>query len=258
VDRSKAESARGAGPRQAILLAAIEVESMFTKAFAANRDPLDPGDRSDFTDWKQLFGPMRLDEWRLKLPAYAGWTSEIRPFALGPGNSVEWWTAYNKAKHDPSQIHRAHLRNMIAAYAGVRVLLEAQFGPQVPHMLTHAGLAGLEVTGRPTWKPTELYFSSLSGDKGYAAVPLGLRGRRARGDAEALKTVAIQFLKERHPEAVPDDDGAAHMGAVNPDGTVVGLAGTAYVLRIRDRSSSAVFVVELDREGELLDVRKQP
>lgn len=47
----------GAAIRQAIVLAAIEVESMFTKAFADNRDPLDPGDRSDFTDWKQLFAP---------------------------------------------------------------------------------------------------------------------------------------------------------------------------------------------------------
>merc|ERR1712023_303544 len=77
---------------------------------------------------------MRLDEYRVAFSEMP-WLDHVSPFrgwdSEKPTKSLEWYDAYNAAKHDRAQNgHRASLKTVFQSLAGLWVLLAAQYGPK--------------------------------------------------------------------------------------------------------------------------------
>lgn len=142
---------------QILALAAFEIERLLRSAYIANHPSGVVGSRDLLTldDFFALAAPMRLSEWEVRLAYYDEW-GPIRPFSTWARSSAPtWWTAYNNRKHKSLG---AQLADAIECVAGVRILVEAEFGPIAAELLPGAGVADLQVLARPEWLPEELYF----------------------------------------------------------------------------------------------------
>lgn len=110
---------------------------------------------------------MKLGEYRVAFPWYP-WLPEISPFAgWTPGQTLGWYAAYNKVKHDrESQFREATLERALTAVAGSFVMLCAQYGWD----FARSGDAGSRefflLAGAPNWAPADLYLPPYS-DAGY-------------------------------------------------------------------------------------------
>lgn len=126
--------------RNLILIACTEVEAQAKGILKANNvRPI----RHDFgmRDYHKLLGAMYLDEYEVKMPLYpllakrapfANWS----PLRLSSGQwmtGLNWYDAYNAIKHDrEQQFHQSKLSYAIDAVLACVVLLEAQFGYDLP------------------------------------------------------------------------------------------------------------------------------
>ena len=89
--------------RELLLLAAMEVEASWAAVLKANGYA---GGRFTTNDYVKLLAPMRLDSFSLTLRSYPDFPG-FTPFkdwdTAQPTKSLEWYDAYNKAKHDREQ-----------------------------------------------------------------------------------------------------------------------------------------------------------
>lgn len=115
--------------RELLLLAAMEVEASWTAVLRANgyAEP-----RPTTKDYVKLLAPMLLDSFGLKLRSYPefplltpykGWTAQT------PTQSLEWYDAYNKTKHNREEfLGRATLGKAVQAVGAATIMFYAQFG----------------------------------------------------------------------------------------------------------------------------------
>jgi len=139
--------------RQLLILASTEVESSWRAVLAANSYP---AGRWSTHDYVKLLGPMKLDQYVVRLASHPGY-GDIVPFAgwdsSNATRSLDWYDAYNATKHNrEEELHRATLGAAIHALAAVHVMTVAQFGfEDVERGHFHADEFNFERT--PTWFP---------------------------------------------------------------------------------------------------------
>ncbi len=118
--------------RELLILACTEVENNWTTFLRAAG--LTPPTRGFTTsDYVRLLEPLRLPEYYISFPRYAA-LADITPFgawdATQPTQSLVWYNAYNKTKHDRSMnFSYATLENCLNAVAANLVLFTVRFGP---------------------------------------------------------------------------------------------------------------------------------
>ncbi len=117
--------------REVLLLACMEVESSWSAVLKENGYPLN-GSSLTTRDYVKLLAPMLLDSYELTLQSYPRFPS-FSPFknwnATYPTQSLEWYDAYNKTKHDREEnLKFATLNNAVQAVGAAVVMFHAQFG----------------------------------------------------------------------------------------------------------------------------------
>jgi hypothetical protein len=115
--------------RELLLLAAMEVEASWAAVLKANEYV-----RDHFTtnDYVKLLRPMRLDSFSVKLRSYTDFPG-FTPFrdwdTAHPTNSLAWYDAYNKTKHNREEnLGVATLERAVHAVGAAVVMFYAQFG----------------------------------------------------------------------------------------------------------------------------------
>jgi len=118
--------------RELLILTCTEVES-FWKNYM-KRAAATPAGRDFMTsDYVKLSHPLCLHEFEVSLPLYAD-VLAIKPFygwdVSRPTQSLPWYDAYNKTKHDRSaHFNSATVGNCISAVAAALVLFCVRFSP---------------------------------------------------------------------------------------------------------------------------------
>jgi len=125
--------------RELLILACTEVEAQWKHHL--QRGGVTPP-KAGFTtnEYVKLCDPLRLEEYEVTLPRYAG-VPPARPFlgwsAAAPTQTIPWYDAYNKTKHDrKAHFDAATLLSCIQAIAANIVLFSVRFGP---YRLHHGG-----------------------------------------------------------------------------------------------------------------------
>jgi hypothetical protein len=124
--------AYGPKTRELLILACTEVENLWTTFL--RRTNLTPGPRGFSTnDYVKLRNPLHLTEFRVNLVPYQA-VPVLNPFgdwdATTPTQSLAWYDAYNKAKHDrAAHLQLATILRCIEAVAANIVLHCVRFGP---------------------------------------------------------------------------------------------------------------------------------
>jgi hypothetical protein len=118
--------------RQQLILAATEAETAFVAILKANSYAA-PGFWTT-KDYIKLADPLHLRPYRVRLQHYPA-IAPFEPFDGWvdgqPTQSLPWYDAYNRAKHDrEANLSVASLTHAIHATAAVYVLAAAQFGSQ--------------------------------------------------------------------------------------------------------------------------------
>jgi hypothetical protein len=126
------QTAYGHLVRELLLLACMEVEASWC---AVLRESAYPVTRLKTQDYVKLLAPMRLDGYCLSLRFHADFP-EFSPFdgwsSLAPTQSLVWYDAYNKTKHDrETNLSQASLVNAVHAVGAAVVMFYAQFGYDV-------------------------------------------------------------------------------------------------------------------------------
>jgi hypothetical protein len=165
----KNKDADGSKIRNALLLAATEVESQCKGILKANGYP-DSG-RMTTTDYVKVCAPMRLGEYSVRLHRHGdypeiwpfkGWVPSTGVPGIGPTSSLPWYGAYNETKHDREQyFDRATFEHAIASVAAVHVLLFAQYGATFMRQLTRDSFFIL--AKYPTRHPKERSYPPMPG-----------------------------------------------------------------------------------------------
>jgi hypothetical protein len=124
--------AYGTMSRELLILAATDAENTWTHYMRlAHVTPRGAGYST--RDYVRLQGPLHLAEYQVTLAAHA-LVPQIRPFdgwsANAPSQSLAWYDAYNKAKHDrTANLGQATVMHCIEAVAANLVLFCVRFGP---------------------------------------------------------------------------------------------------------------------------------
>lgn len=116
--------------RNLLLLACMEVETNFVGILEANGN-IKP--RMNTTDYIKLKDPLQLTDYQIKFEFYPE-LPIFEPFkgwnAGSPTQTLGWYHAYNKTKHNREQeLKSATLNNTIESISGLLAILYAQFGP---------------------------------------------------------------------------------------------------------------------------------
>ena len=141
----------GLEARNIIVLAATEVEVQFRAVCAANGLRVE---RPRMNDFVKLHGPMLLDAYATQF-SQCPWVAPIAPFAdwdvERPGQSLDWYGAYNSVKHDrETNLARSTLLAAMRTVSACHVMLMAQFGEDRLHRARPD--LGIHLSGRLTGK----------------------------------------------------------------------------------------------------------
>jgi hypothetical protein len=114
-----------------LMRACIEVEANCKAILSENIYTGKPCDWN-MHDYRKLNITHRLSSYKVKLPIWRGEQGVRQPFKRwnhnSNENSLEWYQAYNAAKHNRHEkFEEANLYNLIDAICGLLVLLSAQF-----------------------------------------------------------------------------------------------------------------------------------
>jgi hypothetical protein len=118
----------------------------------------------DRHDYVKLALPMKLGEYRVKLPWYP-WLDRITPFEnwlpVLKGSKqkqyLPWYDAYNAVKHDrENDFSQAKLVHAFQALAGCFVMLCAQYGWNFARREDAAADMFSQLVDAPKWEPSEL------------------------------------------------------------------------------------------------------
>jgi hypothetical protein len=123
-------SAYGHRIREVILLACMEVESSFAAVLKENNYP--SNGRLTTNDFVKACSPMLLDGYELSLQQYPEFPS-FKPFkdwnTKQPTESLIWYDAYNKTKHDREEnLKLGSLNNAVVSVGAAVVMFHAQYG----------------------------------------------------------------------------------------------------------------------------------
>ena len=105
----------------------IEIEANF-KAILVENNYSRTGDWN-MDDYKKLEQTHRLSAYEFKLPVWKGAQHTRKPFASWrTGAPLNWYQAYNEAKHDRhNKFRQANFDNLLNAIGGLVALLSSQF-----------------------------------------------------------------------------------------------------------------------------------
>lgn len=124
----------------------IEIEANL-KAILAENDYSGPG-RWNMSDYIKLEQTHQLSAYECKFPVWKGAQHTRKPFApWSAGAALNWYQAYNAAKHDRhDEFSQANMNNLLDAIGGLAALLSSQFhtwdfSPAAPG-LTLSGIGG--------------------------------------------------------------------------------------------------------------------
>lgn len=118
--------------RELLILTCTELENNWKHyMILAGATPV--GGQFNTNDYVKLVRPLYLTEYEVQLKAYLS-VPPLRPFkgwsAAAPTQSLPWYDAYNKTKHDRNQhFDKATLENCIAGVAANMVMFAVRFGP---------------------------------------------------------------------------------------------------------------------------------
>lgn len=148
----------GHDTRNLLILTCTEVEAQWRNILVANNYIKD---RFNTNDYVKLLSAMRLDEFEVELSWYP-WIQPLKPFqnwsTQNPTQSLDWYDAYNKAKHDrENNFHEATLIRSIHAIAGCFVMFCAQYGWDFALRGENALSSFFRLTGAPRWPAAEIY-----------------------------------------------------------------------------------------------------
>src|SRR5262249_10923439 len=118
--------------RELLILACTEVEAQW-KHYLQRGGVTPPKAGFTMNEYVKLCGPLHLEEYEVTLPRYDG-VPPARPFsgwsAAAPTQTIPWYEAYNKTKHDrKAHFAAATLLACIQAIAANIVLFSVRFGP---------------------------------------------------------------------------------------------------------------------------------
>lgn len=112
-----------------LLRVCTEVEANFKSIFKANT--FSKTERNwNIEDYYKVQLSHYLAEYRIRMPYWKGAGKIVEPFKAWSSGyaTLDWYDAYNKSKHDRgANLHRANLNSLINAFAGLSVLLAAQY-----------------------------------------------------------------------------------------------------------------------------------
>jgi hypothetical protein len=121
----------GPKTRELLILACTEVENLWSDYIRRARGAV----KKSYTtkDYVRLLSPLHLAEYQIRLTPYPS-VEALRPFnawtTTQPTQSLEWYDAYNKAKHDrTTNLHLATLSRCIQAVSASIVLFCVRYGP---------------------------------------------------------------------------------------------------------------------------------
>jgi hypothetical protein len=128
-------SAYGNEIRDLLILTCTEVEAQLVGIYSANSNaiPLRP----NTNDYVKLKPILKLNDYSVKFSLYPKLNS-YSPFSewieSDPTESLPWYKAYNKVKHNREQEFRnASLNNLLTSVSALVVLMAAQFGKELPY-----------------------------------------------------------------------------------------------------------------------------
>ena len=118
--------------RELLILACTELENTW-KHYMTMAGVTPIGSQFSTNDYVKLLGPLYLAEYEIQLRPYSS-VPPLKPFcgwnATAPTQSLPWYDAYNKTKHDRDQhFDKARLENCIAAVVANVVMFAVRFGP---------------------------------------------------------------------------------------------------------------------------------
>jgi hypothetical protein len=118
--------------RELLILACTELENTW-KYYMGIAGAAPISGQFNTKDYVRLLGPLYLAEYEIRLRPYSN-VPPMRPFigwnASMPTQSLHWYDAYNKTKHDRDQsFNQASLRNCVAAVAANVIMFAVRFGP---------------------------------------------------------------------------------------------------------------------------------
>jgi len=124
--------AYGPKTRELLILACTEVEDVWTRYLRRARHPVAPRGYST-NDYVRLLDPLHLADYEVSLVPFSR-APRTRPFehwqSSAPTQSLDWYDAYNKTKHDRSgHLSSATLAHCVAAVAANVVLYCVRFSP---------------------------------------------------------------------------------------------------------------------------------
>jgi hypothetical protein len=124
--------AYGPRSRELLILACTEVENTWTHYMRRSGAAI-PKNGFKTSNYVKLAAPLCLAEYEIKLAPYA-YAPAVRPFngwsAGAPTQSIPWYDAYNKTKHDRAlHLPEATLERCIEAVAASVIMFCVRFGP---------------------------------------------------------------------------------------------------------------------------------
>lgn len=147
--------------RELLILACTEVEANWRGILIENTASPDNSRQYKTTDYFKLKEPLRLGAWKIALKSYSK-APCCRPFSNWhkdkPTKTLEWYDAYNSVKHDrETMFPKATLLSVINALAGIHVLLEAQWGPDIHDPLKGGVSSPFKTIERPGPELSKVY-----------------------------------------------------------------------------------------------------
>jgi hypothetical protein len=169
-------SAFGHEIRNVFIIACTEVEAQWHGVMKANGydgfDQRHGDDVGSTNDYVELLKPLKLDQYLVKFPYFPS-IEPISPFEHwtrekpGPTQSLEWYAAYNKVKHDREKhFEQAHLKHAFHAAAAYFVMLCAQHGWELAARPKLAATRFFQLKKAPTWDEDECYTPDETTDGG--------------------------------------------------------------------------------------------
>lgn len=150
--------------RELLILSCTEIENIWKRYMLKAKSASCNDNGFNTKDYVRLKKPLFLEEYEVKFKPYED-IIPIRPFYAWdsdkPTQSLEWYDAYNKTKHDrDSKFHEATLLNCINAIAGNIILFCIQYSPfHLEYLLDTNGLFEIKLIDP---KPETFYIPNIA------------------------------------------------------------------------------------------------
>jgi hypothetical protein len=158
------EKAYGHKIRELLTIACTEVEYLLLHIMKNNGYQ---SSRFSTNDYVRVLPVLKLDEYKVELKMHPSMGC-FSPFeewdASNPTQSLNWYSAYNSAKHDRGgNFHCATLGATINAIAAVHILLEAQYSSRLFNKPMNSDYEScFQTINEPLWGCDEVFFPLIN------------------------------------------------------------------------------------------------